>query len=351
MGGDPNVEAMAAMNQLNNQQGAPLGLVAPPMQASQQQEGYLDQAGIQEIYGLLAQGNDPSGAGSGYVSAMQRQQVADRQNAPMAQWLELYGNINPYDFTSASLDKFHKNTIATGQLEFGMLERVEDLSNKEQGYLNDAIKKAQASEVSLGRMSNMADRFQKEAPNMRAGLVGRLDEWMTSIAGTEGDVQALRTEYEQVKNKLVVEGLPPGVASDTDIAIAMRGWPSATANPAMVAAFLRGASKIEAISYAQASHEAQFLSRNKTQQGQLDEWSRLRDTRALEAMRRFGGLSVPKNADGSPMSPEDAAQLQYGTPQVSGKPPPLLQRGQQAAAAVEEAAGGLVPLKDLMENY
>jgi hypothetical protein len=271
----------------------------------------------------------------------------------MAQWLELYGNINPYDFTVDSLQKFHDNTVKTGQIKFDLLVRHDPLSQKEQGYLNDAIQKAQKSEISLGRMSNLSDRFTKEAPNMRAGIVGRMDEWMTSIVGSEGDVQALRTEYEQVKNKLVVEGLPPGVASDTDIAIAMRGWPASTANPAMVSAFLRGAAKIEAIIYAQAQHEAQYLSRHQTQRGQLTEWQKLRDSRSLDAMRRFGGLSVPKNADGTPMSPEEAAQLQYGTPPVKEPLSPYIARpkGEQAAGAVKEAADQLVPLVDLLDAY
>jgi hypothetical protein len=70
-------------------------------------------------------------------------------------------------------------------------------------------------------------------------------------------------------------------------------------------------------------------------------------------MRRFGGLSVPKNADGSPMSPEDAAQLQYGTPAVNEPLSPFIARpkGEQAAGAVDEALQQAVPLGNLVNKY
>lgn len=300
------------------QQGLKLGLAAPPTQGGgQQQQGYMNPESLKEIYGILAQGNNPAAAGQGYVSAMQTQQRADRANAPMSQWLELYGNINPYDFTVDSLQKFHENTIETGQLKFDLLERVETLSTKEQGFLNEAINSAQDKEMQMSRMINLADRFEQAGmQGMKSGALASLEDWFMKFAGTEDDFRLLKTEYDQVKNTGVMEALPPGIASDKDIEIAMRGWPGATANPEYLSAFLRGMAKMRAFEHAQQAHAARFLSRNRTQQGQLADWQKNRDVLMLKSLDRFGGVYNPLNADGTPIAAEDAARLRFGSPKI-----------------------------------
>ena len=290
------------------------GLLSAPAHPGQQpMSGFGAPGGqqqLQQIYGLLAQyGDDPSQVGQGYVSALQRQQQLNRQNQPIEQFLRLYGNVNPYDFETDSLQKFHSNFVQTGQLDFGLLQRREDLSTKEQGFLNDAITNAQKAEADIGRMSDLSNRFDELARQgvAQGRLAGGFNEWAKGMLGGEDQVSQLRTEYEQLRISSVVQNLPPGVASDKDVDLVLKGWPSGVSDPAYIASFLRGMQKLRAIDHAAATHSASYLSRNRTQQGQLEDWNKNAEWLAMDALRRHGGYWNP----GDDISAEDAARMRY----------------------------------------
>ncbi len=305
----------------------PQGLLAMPgaQQPGPMPGGFGGQQGMDrmnQIYGLLAQyADDPTKVGQQYVGAVQLQEQINRRNTPMETFLRMYGNINPYDFEADSIQAFHESFVASGQPNFSLLKRKEELSSTEQGILRDAITRANEREITLGRMSNLADRFEAGGlQGMRSGVIASADEWIKGLVGGQDQYTALRTEYDQVKNKLVVSGLPPGVASDTDIKIAMDGWPGRNAGPEYIASFLRGMMKIQAIEHAQSAHEAGWLSRNRSQEGQLEDWQRNRDVLSQQAIQQFGGVYAPVDAQGNPLNPQDAAMLRYS--QFGGATPP-----------------------------
>ncbi len=83
---------------------------------------------------------------------------------------------------------------------------------------------------------------------------------------------------------MVMESLPPGVASDKDIAIAMSGFPSATANPEYVAQYMRGMAKLAAITAERENLRAIHLADNKGIDQNFDaEW---REIQAEEGWER-----------------------------------------------------------------
>lgn len=317
---------LAAAQQQGNPQARAQGLLSAQAFPGEQPQmsgfgapGGEDQ--IRQIYGLLAQyGDDPSQAGQGFVSALQRQQQLNRQNQPIEQFLRLYGNVNPYDFETDSLQSFHNNFVKTGQLDFGMLKRREGLSTKEQGFLNDAITTAQKAEADIGRMSDLSNRFDEMARQgiAQGRLAGGFNEWAKGMLGGEDQVSQLRTEYEQLRISSVVQNLPPGVASDKDVELVLRGWPSGVADPAYIASFLRGMQKLRAIDHAAATHSASYLSRNRTQQGQLEDWNKNAEWLAMDALRRHGGYYNP----GDDISAEDAARMRYNQMYGGGAPQP-----------------------------
>ena len=316
---------LLAGQQGNPQAARQQGLLSAPVHPGQQpMSGFGAPGGeqnLQQIYGLLAQlGDDPMAAGQGYVSAMQRQQQLNRQNQPIEQFLRLYGNVNPYDFETDSLQKFHNNFVQTGQLDFGMLQRREDLSTKEQGFLNDAITNAQKAEADIGRMSDLANRFDEAARQgiAQGRLAGGFNEWAKGMLGGEDQVSQLRTEYEQLRISSVVQNLPPGVASDKDVELVLKGWPSGVADPAYISSFLRGMQKLRAIDHAAATHSASYLSRNRTQQGQLEDWNKNAEWLAMDALRRHGGYYNP----GADISAEEAATMRYNAQYGAGQPAP-----------------------------
>jgi len=246
-----------------------------------------------ELYGLLAQyANDPTDVGLDYASklmAIRKQQAQAQQSAnPMEQFLKMYGSINPRDFTPESLQKFQDTFVQTGQPRFDLLQRIDDLSNKEQGFLNEAITRAQKAEYDVGRMATLANRFEEMKPQLMSGAAGSASEWLARLMGSEDEVTRLRTEYEQLRVSGAVNSLPKGPASDKDIQLVLKGWPSSTASPEYLASFLRGMQKLRVIEMAQASHSAAYLSRNKSQAGQLSDWNKNKDWLVEQAAARAG---------------------------------------------------------------
>ena len=298
-----------------------MGLLAPQQSAPQpmQQPPGFRGGNLPQIYGLLAQHADnPSSVGNQYVQAVQQQQQLDMQNQPMERYLRLYGSVNPFDFTTNSLQKFHDNFTQTGELQFDLLERKEELSTAEQGFLNTAIQEAYKAESDLGRMSDIGDRYEQMAVRgVREGIAGRGEEWLKNILGGEDELSQLRTEYHQLKVSNIVQNLPPGVASDKDVEIVMKGWPDATADSWYIAAFLRGMMKLRAVDAAYHQHAAAYLGTHRTQTGQMQDWMARRPVLLRDIFNRFGGIYNPiDTTTGRPMSAEAAAQYYFNRFQV-----------------------------------
>jgi len=273
-----------------------------------------------ELYGLLAQyANDPTDVGLDYASklmAIRKQQAQAQQSAnPMEQFLKMYGSINPRDFTPESLQKFQDTFVQTGQPRFDLLQRIDDLSNKEQGFLNEAITRAQKAEYDVGRMATLANRFEEMKPQLMSGAAGSASEWLARLMGSEDEVTRLRTEYNQLRVSGAINSLPKGPASDRDIRLVLEGWPKPTADPEHLARFLRGMQKLRVIEMAQASHSAAYLSRNKSQAGQLSDWNKNKDWLIDQAAARAGirwepvdkRLSNPPSATAAPAAPTSSS--------------------------------------------
>lgn len=59
---------------------------------------------------------------------------------------------------------------------------------------------------------------------LNTGLNGRAGEWIADTFGLSDDVNSLRKRYKAIVNKQVLEDLPPGAASDVDVALAREAF-------------------------------------------------------------------------------------------------------------------------------
>ena len=132
------------------------------------------------------------------------------------------------------------------------------LSANSEKTLNESAMKAVVAEGTAGKMRDLATRFEELAPT--AGKLGALEESLASVYGGEDPITELRKEYIRLRNASVMQNLPPGVASDKDIEIAMSGYLSETANPDTIASFLRGVAKMNDIDAAQNNATAEWIS-------------------------------------------------------------------------------------------
>lgn len=146
-----------------------------------------------------------------------------------------------------------------------------ELSPGLQKRLSVATDEAIESERAANSADTLADDFERM--NISGGLIsGKWSESLKDITGTQDAVTNLRKRYNAVRSSQAVKNLPPGVASDKDIELALSGFPSENANASQVASFMRGVAKMERERAKYASFRADYISEGGTERGMLKEW-------------------------------------------------------------------------------
>lgn len=131
-------------------------------------------------------------------------------------------------------------------------------------------------------LSQLAADFEA-APQIKAGARATFDEVAKRFFGEQDAVTALRERFRGARNSQVLTNLPPGVASDKDIEIAMSGFPADTAKKENITSFLRGQVKIQALDAAYQRFKVDYIDKNKTLRGINQAWRG-------EADRVFGDI-------------------------------------------------------------
>lgn len=131
--------------------------------------------------------------------------------------------------------------------------RANTLPPESRQFVFNAIDEENKAGQAASKALDLARRFEEFDPLEGAG--GSAYDRLKSIFGNEDEVNLLRTEYNGMRNSSAIANLPPGVASDKDIQLALAGFPSATASNENVASFLRGMAKMSAMK--QAYHREQ----------------------------------------------------------------------------------------------
>ena len=262
-------------------------------------------ANMASLYGLMAQYADkPAEIGMDYAQRMQAQQTANAQNSPLMQMLQIYGKVNPHDFEAASIQRFHENLMQTGKPDYSMLVRYDPYSSVEQKTMTDLNSEALKGEEQLWRFQSLAEGVERfAAEGAAAGVPGRVEEFFRRTFGKENDLSALRTQFNNTINNAVLQSLPPGVASDKDIAIAMGGWPAGTSNPEFVASYLRVMRGVQGYKYAQTLYRARYMQQNRgSELGFLDSWQ---ENKGWFVQKVFRDANIP--LDFGPSMYDDAS--------------------------------------------
>lgn len=147
------------------------------------------------------------------------------------------------------------------------VSRVEKLKSEGKKLTPDSIKLVNASVINASdadqrasRYADLADRY--DSAKKRSGFFASFSETLKEVAGSEDAATALKNDYIRVKNAEAIKSLPPGPATDKDIAIAMKGMPKENANPTEIASFLRGLSKMKQYEAGYENAKADWLSEN-----------------------------------------------------------------------------------------
>lgn len=155
--------------------------------------------------------------------------------------------------------------------------------------INESVNASmKATEEGL-QAKQIADDLARLSPT--AGALGKFEERKKNFFGDEDNVTDLRTRINKMTVNVVMEGLPPGAASDKDIELAMSTVPTSTMNPQMLESYFRGVAKISALNAYKENLKAKHLSANNgSLAGFIEVWD--------EAQKAEGFLDTIKKAAG-----------------------------------------------------
>jgi len=162
--------------------------------------------------------------------------------------------------------------------------------------INDAFNASEEARTAGLEAKQIADDLARLSPT--AGALGRFEESKDRFFGTEGAVSDLRTRINKMTVNIVMQGLPPGAASDKDIELAQSTVPTSTMNPEMLESYFRGVAKISALNSYKERLKVNHLSENNgNMAGFIEKWE--------AAQKEEGFLDTIKEASGYDWVNED----------------------------------------------
>lgn len=121
-------------------------------------------------------------------------------------------------------------------------QKATTLDDSAKKLVNEAAISSVAADQAAGSMLDLAGRIEKEGGGY--GAYTNAAEWLKNATGTQDALTDMRKEYIRLRNTQAIKMLPPGVATDKDVAMAMEGFPSPSADAGTLSSFLRGMAKM-----------------------------------------------------------------------------------------------------------
>jgi hypothetical protein len=140
-------------------------------------------------------------------------------------------------------------------------KNVNELPTDARKLINESAVAAAASKQSADQYNDLAKRLDVAGGGF--GVATSFADYLRKATGSQSALQELRSEYIRVRNSAAIKALPPGVATDKDIQLALKGIPPENANAKTMANFLRGMGKLQDIEASVANAKTDWLSNNK----------------------------------------------------------------------------------------
>ena len=138
--------------------------------------------------------------------------------------------------------------------------RLTEIPAESRKLINESAALASTSKQAAVQFNDLAKRI--EAAQGGKGAFTSATEWLAKATGRQDEWTQIRNEYTRVRNTIAIKSLPPGVATDKDIELALKGIPPETANAATLASFLRGMAKMQDIDSSINNAKTDWLSQN-----------------------------------------------------------------------------------------
>jgi hypothetical protein len=138
--------------------------------------------------------------------------------------------------------------------------RLTEIPAESRKLINESATLASTSKQAAVQFNDLARRI--EAAEGGKGATTTASEWFAKQFGRQDEWTQIRNEYTRVRNTAAIKALPPGVATDKDIELALKGIPPENANAATLGSFLRGLAKMQDIDSSINNAKTDWLSQN-----------------------------------------------------------------------------------------
>ena len=240
---------------------------------------------------------------------------------------------NQIGVRSRQLQLDETKTAADVQLTLARVAEVAtSLPEQAKKDINTAAVTAGTAKQQAAQFNSLADRLEKEGGGY--GALSRFSEWAAKNTGREDYITSLRQEFTRLRNSAAVQSLPPGPATDRDIALVLEGFPASTADTRIMASFLRGMAKLQDITSATENARVDWLSQNRGSLGRAREsfkagdftarpgetWVDLSQRIAADIANRYAGGGAPGAQIPTTMQPPATPALTTVTPGLPTTP-------------------------------
>jgi 2C-methyl-D-erythritol 2,4-cyclodiphosphate synthase len=158
-----------------------------------------------------------------------------------------------------NLDRLSMEATVADKLS-SIQARLTEIPEGARKLINESATAAAGSKQSATQYNDLANRILSAEGGK--GSLTTASEWFAKAIGNQDAWTQIRNEYTRVRNSVAIKALPPGVATDKDIELALKGIPPENANSATLASFLRGSAKLQDIDSSINNAKTDWLSQN-----------------------------------------------------------------------------------------
>lgn len=124
-------------------------------------------------------------------------------------------------------------------------QKATTLDDGAKKIVNDSAIASVTADQTAGQFLDLASQLDKLGGGY--GAFTTAGEFLKSATGNQDALSAARREYIRLRNTQAVKNLPPGAASDADVAMSLAGFPDPSADAKTLSSFLRGTAKLSQI--------------------------------------------------------------------------------------------------------
>jgi hypothetical protein len=201
--------------------------------------------------------------------------VADAQKAKVqaqyAEQVEIAGlnktNWDIKNLRSQIGDRSARLNLDTQKTAADVAEKMSSIQNKlndipadTRKLINESATLSATSKQSAQQFNDLAKRLDESGGGY--GVFSSASDFLKKGAGFQGGMTQLRQEYTRLRNTAAIKSLPPGPATDKDIAMALKGFPSDNASAGDLSSFLRGMAKLQDVDASINNAKTDWLAQN-----------------------------------------------------------------------------------------